>query len=69
MVMKTKRSVAGTGGSSLPVGRNTQKRHRLKHLLKHKILLLMLLPGVVFLLINNYLPMFGIVIAFRTSTM
>lgn len=43
----------------------TKKRHGLKHLLKHKVLLLMLLPGVVFLLINNYLPMFGIVIAFK----
>jgi putative aldouronate transport system permease protein len=32
---------------------------------KDRYLLLMLLPGIVYLLVNNYLPMFGIVIAFK----
>lgn len=36
------------------------KRHR-----KYKALYLMLIPGVVYLLINNYIPMFGMVIAFK----
>ncbi|MEK0312529.1 ABC transporter permease subunit [Cohnella sp. 56] len=36
-----------------------------KKLRKHKALLLMLTPGVLYLLLNNYLPMFGIVIAFK----
>jgi putative aldouronate transport system permease protein len=32
---------------------------------KYKILLLMLLPGTLYLLVNNYLPMFGVIIAFK----
>ncbi|WP_239634135.1 ABC transporter permease subunit [Paenibacillus sp. H1-7] len=32
---------------------------------KYKMLYIMILPGIVYLLINNYLPMFGIVIAFK----
>ncbi|WP_232058103.1 ABC transporter permease [Cohnella abietis] len=32
---------------------------------KYKVLLLMLLPGFLYLLLNNYLPMFGVVIAFK----
>lgn len=32
---------------------------------KDRYLLFMLLPGIVYLLINNYVPMFGIVIAFK----
>ncbi|HBF39387.1 MAG TPA: sugar ABC transporter permease [Firmicutes bacterium] len=34
-------------------------------LVKNKALFLMLLPGVLVLLFNNYLPMFGIVVAFK----
>ncbi|WP_246073217.1 ABC transporter permease [Paenibacillus dokdonensis] len=37
----------------------------LKKLKKYKMLYLMLIPGVVYLLINNYAPMFGIIIAFK----
>ncbi|MFF2093061.1 ABC transporter permease [Paenibacillus sp. NPDC058174] len=36
-----------------------------RKLKKYKVLYIMLLPGVVYLLINNYIPMFGIVIAFK----
>ncbi|GAB6929038.1 sugar ABC transporter permease [Paenibacillus sp. JCM 10914] len=32
---------------------------------KYKMLFFMILPGVIYLLINNYLPMFGVVIAFK----
>ncbi|WP_225442667.1 ABC transporter permease subunit [Paenibacillus lycopersici] len=32
---------------------------------KYKVLLLMLLPGTLYLLLNNYLPMFGVAIAFK----
>ncbi|WP_240420985.1 ABC transporter permease [Paenibacillus periandrae] len=32
---------------------------------KYKVLYLMVLPGIVYLLINNYLPMFGMIIAFK----
>lgn len=44
------------------------KRHKptlLKELQKNKVLYLMLLPGLLVLLVNNYLPMFGIIIAFK----
>ncbi|WP_234489682.1 MULTISPECIES: ABC transporter permease [unclassified Paenibacillus] len=37
----------------------------LKKAKKYKILYLMILPGIVYLLINNYIPMFGIIIAFK----
>lgn len=37
----------------------------LQELSKNRTLFLMLLPGVIVLLINNYLPMFGIIIAFK----
>lgn len=37
----------------------------LKKMKKYKMLYLMLIPGVVYLLINNYAPMFGIIIAFK----
>lgn len=32
---------------------------------KYRVLLLMTLPGLVYFLINNYIPMFGVVIAFK----
>ncbi|MBP1995359.1 ABC transporter permease [Paenibacillus eucommiae] len=32
---------------------------------KYKVLYLMILPGILYLLINNYIPMFGIIIAFK----
>lgn len=34
-------------------------------LIKNKVLFFMLIPGTIFLLINNYAPMFGLVIAFQ----
>lgn len=38
---------------------------RLRNLKKYRALLLMTLPGLLYLLINNYLPMAGILIAFK----
>ncbi|NOU65856.1 ABC transporter permease subunit [Paenibacillus sp. LMG 31461] len=37
----------------------------LKEFKKNKVLLSMLIPGLIILLINNYLPMFGILLAFK----
>ncbi|MFP4979413.1 ABC transporter permease [Paenibacillus sp. CN-4] len=51
--------------SAGPKAARKRKNGVLRHLIQNKVLLLMLLPGVLFLLINNYLPMFGIVIAFK----
>lgn len=36
-----------------------------RRLARDKALILLLLPGLMYLLLNNYLPMFGIVIAFK----
>lgn len=36
-----------------------------KKVKRHWLLLLMALPGIAYLFINNYLPMFGVVIAFK----
>ena len=48
------------------VGHISNDMRREKKLKKSELhLLLMTLPGVIYLVINNYLPMFGIVIAFK----
>ncbi|WP_039837109.1 ABC transporter permease [Paenibacillus sonchi] len=36
-----------------------------KFLEKNKVLLLMMLPGFLYLILNNYIPMFGVIIAFK----
>ncbi|WP_411268122.1 ABC transporter permease [Paenibacillus sp. PL91] len=36
-----------------------------KMMRKHRVLLLMTVPGILYFLINNYLPMFGVIIAFK----
>lgn len=33
--------------------------------LRHKALYLLMLPGILYLMINNYIPMFGVIIAFK----
>ena len=40
-------------------------RLRMKKIKRYWILYAMLVPGIVYLIINNYLPMFGLVIAFK----
>ncbi|MGN7384414.1 ABC transporter permease [Paenibacillus sp. SAFN-117] len=39
--------------------------HLRKSLKKYKWLLLMTLPGIVYLFINNYIPMYGVILAFK----
>ncbi|MEF7438091.1 ABC transporter permease subunit [Paenibacillus lautus] len=39
--------------------------HLRKRLKKYKWLLLMTLPGIVYLFINNYVPMYGVILAFK----
>jgi putative aldouronate transport system permease protein len=57
--------------SSATIQVKSQSRHRsgflnvIRKLMKHKILYLMMLPTIVIVLINNYLPMFGIIVAFK----
>lgn len=44
---------------------NMRKTRDWKKIKKGFPLLLMILPGIIYLIINNYLPMFGLVIAFK----
>ena len=36
-----------------------------KQIKKYKVLIVMTIPGVLYFFINNYLPMFGVIIAFK----
>lgn len=51
------------------VGSNTassiKRRNRWNAVLRHKVLYLLMLPGIIYMLLNNYIPMFGIIIAFK----
>jgi putative aldouronate transport system permease protein len=42
------------------------KKSFLRKVLKDRYLLLMLLPGTIYLIINNYIPMFGTIVAFKS---
>ena len=42
-----------------------KKQAKMKKYRTHAILYLMMAPGLLYLLINNYIPMAGIVIAFK----
>lgn len=52
--------------ASAAVPQDTQKKKKKKiNYRKYSPLLIMMIPGLLYLLINNYLPMLGIVIAFK----
>lgn len=57
------------GSNTTKLNKNYKNGSKLKafsaELVKNKVLFLMLLPGTIFLLINNYAPMLGLVIAFQ----
>lgn len=40
-------------------------RSRWNEIIKHKVLFLLMIPGIVYMLLNNYIPMFGVIIAFK----
>ncbi len=55
--------IAQAAGSG---GRKVSKRQGIwKKLKRYRALFLMLIPGMIYLFINNYMPMFGVVIAFK----
>ncbi|AFC28918.1 binding-protein-dependent transport systems inner membrane component [Paenibacillus mucilaginosus 3016] len=54
-------SVAVKSGPKIKSARKTA----MKRIWKYSPLYLMMIPGIAYLLINNYLPMFGLVIAFK----
>ncbi|MEK4436611.1 ABC transporter permease [Paenibacillus sp. FSL K6-2862] len=39
--------------------------YRIQNIKRHWLLMVMILPGIIYLFINNYLPMLGIIIAFK----
>lgn len=47
------------------VKRSLKARKKVKEILKNKSFYLMMLPGIIFFLIYRYIPMYGIVIAFK----
>ncbi len=51
--------------SEKPQGSKQKAKGRLKEFWKNRVLFFMLLPGLVYLIINNYLPLYGLTIAFR----
>ncbi|GMQ61632.1 ABC transporter permease [Vallitalea maricola] len=48
-----------------PVKRRVDKNRIIKNIVKYKQLYLMMLPGILILFIFKYVPMFGIVVAFK----
>lgn len=61
----TKTSIAAVEQVSMRTEKRSAFAVRLKKIMKYRALILMALPGLLYLFINNYLPMFGIVIAFK----
>lgn len=53
------------GNNSASLRRIPKKNSFLSQVSKHKILLLMILPTLLYFLVFSYLPMFGIVLAFK----
>lgn len=49
-------------GRAVPTSRARTLWRQIK---KYKALLLMTLPGVVYLIVNNYIPMYGVILAFK----
>ena len=49
----------------LTIGVGRQKRNFFYEIKRNKALYLMLLPGALILFLYNYLPMFGVLIAFK----
>jgi len=43
----------------------SRSRHFLRQVKKYKMLLLMTVPGLVYLFVNNYIPMYGVILAFK----
>jgi putative aldouronate transport system permease protein len=40
-------------------------RRRWKAIIRHKALYMLMIPGILYLMLNNYIPMFGVIIAFK----
>lgn len=63
-----KNSTAAAGGNRLPAeppGQRRRKEGILRRASKFLPLYIMLLPGMIYMFINNYIPMAGIIVAFK----
>lgn len=56
---------AATTDTGMQSGRMLAYKKKLSKALRYWPLLVMVIPGVVYLFINNYMPMFGLIIAFK----
>ncbi|SIR47707.1 putative aldouronate transport system permease protein [Paenibacillus macquariensis] len=65
MQTKSETSTVNKKQVSLKKRKQTTFALEMRKVKKYRALVLMALPGLLYLLINNYLPMFGIVIAFK----
>ena len=54
--------MSGNKGAALTLGKKPKRKIRWKRIFPFY---LMALPGLIYMLVNNYLPMFGITIAFK----
>ena len=66
--MSKQQNVNSVGQASSPYDDVLKTRSRTKRsaeLKKNILMFLMMLPGFIYLVCNNYLPMFGILIAFK----
>jgi putative aldouronate transport system permease protein len=52
--------------TTMEQGIKLKKKSFLRTVMKERHFLFMLLPGILYLLLNNYLPMFGTIIAFKS---
>ena len=59
------RNAASTAPAGARLPHRGYRQHRFKHFSRFIPLCLMALPGFAYLIINNYLPMFGTIIAFK----
>ncbi|XEC95422.1 ABC transporter permease [Paenibacillus tarimensis] len=59
-------SAAGAAKASYIPEPKTRKFNPVRTVMQYWMFYLMLLPGVILLVLNNYIPMFGVVIAFKT---
>jgi putative aldouronate transport system permease protein len=58
-------AISGTAGSAKPLAPPRRTRGLVRELVRHRYLLLLLLPGLAYLIIFRFIPMYGIVLAFK----
>ena len=57
--------MATTGTQELIASRKSGFRTQLSYLVKYRYMMMLLIPGIVYLLVFHYFPMYGLVLAFK----